>query len=144
MCGELLPRCASGRLAIGLALAITGLLPAVRPAHALVLGFDDLAAGAAIDTACQGLGITFVNPPAPPASVFANGWSWTLSDSRHSLRRRASLHGGLPLGPYDVQCVGQPWRNKEGKSCGLGAEIALVLAAWGRLRHRRAARRAPR
>lgn len=40
-----------------------------------------------------------------------------------------------PAGP-DPQCAGKPWRNRETPgSCGLGAEIALLLAAWRRLAH---------
>jgi cysteine-rich repeat protein len=45
--------------------------------------------------------------------------------------------GGDPNG-RDPQCADKPWRNRElPNSCGLGAELALVLAALARLAKRR-------
>lgn len=53
--------------------------------------------------------------------------------------------GADPNGP-DPECLGKPWRNKEAPgSCGLGAELILLLAAGPRRwqRSRRAARSQP-
>lgn len=41
------------------------------------------------------------------------------------------------VGAADPQCVGKPARNREAASCGLGAELALLLAAPWALRRRR-------
>jgi hypothetical protein len=47
--------------------------------------------------------------------------------------------GGAAAGPIDPQCAGTPWKNREKPaSCGLGAELALVLA--GLVRSRRGPR----
>jgi hypothetical protein len=42
----------------------------------------------------------------------------------------ASVNGGIPIDEPDPQCVGRPWKNKEGaggRVCGLGTELALLL-----------------
>lgn len=55
----------------------------------------------------------------------------------------ASLNGGIPITGPDPQCQDKPWRLSEAASCGLGAEIALVLvpflAVWEWRRRRLAA-----
>jgi hypothetical protein len=48
--------------------------------------------------------------------------------------------GADPAGP-DPQCEGRPWRNREGKGCGMGVELALGLVALGALRRLRTGRR---
>ncbi len=49
----------------------------------------------------------------------------------------ASLNGGVPLDDPDATCGGLAWKNKEKVGCGLGFELAPLLAAlW--LRRRRA------
>jgi hypothetical protein len=45
--------------------------------------------------------------------------------------------GGSGAGPTDAQCVGRPYRNRETPgSCGLGFEIAPLLAGMRALRRR--------
>jgi len=51
--------------------------------------------------------------------------------------------GGASAAAPDPQCVGKPWRTKEGSSCGVGAELALLLPLLGRLASRRLGGRAP-
>lgn len=44
----------------------------------------------------------------------------------------AWTNGGVPLTAADPQCVGLPWRDREApNSCGIGAELALLLAVLG-------------
>jgi hypothetical protein len=43
---------------------------------------------------------------------------------------RVDADGEPPgIGLPDLDCVGRPWRNREGWGCGLGAELAPLLAA---------------
>ena len=51
----------------------------------------------------------------------------------------ASVNGGVPISTPDPQCT-TPWRNREAASCGLGFELALMLAplAWMRRQRGRA------
>jgi len=51
----------------------------------------------------------------------------------------ASTNHGLALGPRDVNCVGQPSRDYESltPTCGLGAELAIVVPLLMALRRRR-------
>jgi hypothetical protein len=44
--------------------------------------------------------------------------------------------GGPSAGAPDPQCAGKPWKNKEASSCGLGAEMALLLPLLRWLRRR--------
>jgi hypothetical protein len=50
----------------------------------------------------------------------------------------ASANHGVALGPPDPQCT-EPWRGSEIPSCGLGAELVMLLPAIGFLRRRRRA-----
>jgi hypothetical protein len=38
----------------------------------------------------------------------------------------AAAHQGIPLGPPDPKCV-HPYDNREVPTCGLGAELVLVM-----------------
>jgi hypothetical protein len=51
----------------------------------------------------------------------------------------AAANGGIPLGPPDVNCIGDPSRDYETltPNCGLGAELAPVVALLTWLRERR-------
>jgi hypothetical protein len=41
---------------------------------------------------------------------------------------------GVQVDQPDPQCVGRPWRNREGTGCGLGYELVLLLplVMWAR------------
>jgi cysteine-rich repeat protein len=43
----------------------------------------------------------------------------------------ASHNGGTPLTAPDPECVGKPHKNRETRSCGLGAELALLFGTLG-------------
>jgi len=52
----------------------------------------------------------------------------------------ASANDGVPLGPPDAQCT-HPYRQSERPTCGLGAELALVMPLLGLAASRRRVRR---
>jgi hypothetical protein len=58
-------------------------------------------------------------------------------DGRMDYDGGRSVHGTAQTEP-DARC-GSPWRNQEHHRCGLGFELALVLAPWVLLRRRRLA-----
>jgi len=59
------------------------LLGSAHGANAIVLRFDEVAAGTAVDSQYAILGITFDNPVG--GSIYANGLDWTLSDSQSNV-----------------------------------------------------------
>jgi cysteine-rich repeat protein len=50
---------------------------------------------------------------------------------------------GAGLGSPDPQCASRPWRDSEQVSCGIGAELVLMLPALRLLRRRRERGQAP-
>jgi hypothetical protein len=64
-------------------------------------------------------------------------------DLDNDLDGRIDWDGGSGGAPPDPRCAGNPLgtKEKEAPVCGLGFEAALAVAAWARLRRRRALRR---
>jgi cysteine-rich repeat protein len=74
-------------------------------------------------------------------------WSWPREDPKCDNGLDDDGDGGTDwdgagVGPPDPACVGKPWRDRETTGCGLGFEIAPLLAPLLWLRRRRGA--APR
>jgi hypothetical protein len=90
-----------------------------------------------------------VDYPSDPGCKSAESWNERRqcqdgldndNDGKFDFDGGASANHGVALGPIDPQCT-QPWRNTEVPSCGLGAELALVMplvALAARRRHRAA------
>jgi hypothetical protein len=60
-------------------------------------------------------------------------------DGKFDFDGGASANHGVALGPPDPNCT-KPYRNSEKPSCGLGAEVVMVLPLWRWLRRRGAGR----
>jgi hypothetical protein len=64
--------------------------------------------------------------------------SWAVmiiqTESGVASATRSSSVWGVQVDQPDPQCVGRPWRNREGTGCGLGYELVLLLplVMWAR------------
>lgn len=103
------------------------------PAAACSNGIDDDGDGLidfGSDPACQ-------TPDFPRENAKCQDGQDNDGDGKIDFDGGAWFNGGVPLTAPDPQCVGRPGRDRETPdSCGLGAELALLLAALAHARRR--------